>query len=108
MWILFFTIWILGVAAFYILDGWFDYQMDEVPQLFFFAAISWFVWIWFVIPGILAWKAHEALKEKKKKFVEKKEKELKIRVAAEKELEKIQEDLDIEIIQKEAEKSMRA
>lgn len=90
------TVWILGMIVFYILDGWFDYGIKEDEIGFgVFCAITWPLWIGFVVPGILAGKAHDALKEKKKFLQEKKEKENKIRVAQEKEIEKIQEELDL-------------
>lgn len=88
------AVWILGMIVYYILDGWFDYNFDEDETgVFIFTAIIWPIWIWFVIPGILAGKAHDALKEKKKRLEEQKENEKKVRVAQEKELEKIEADL---------------
>lgn len=88
-------LWILGMIVYYILDGWFDYSFkDDETGLFIFTAIIWPIWIWFVIPGILAGKAHDALKEKKKIYLEKKEAQQKIRVAQEKEIEKIEEELE--------------
>ena len=98
------ALWITGMIIFYILDGWFDYGFKEEDTGFFiFVAIIWPIWIWFVIPGILAGKAHDALKEKKRKHLEKKEKQVKIRIAAEKELEKIEAELE-QSLEAEAEK----
>ncbi len=92
------AVWIIGMVVYYILDGWFDYGFKEGDEGFaFFTAVIWPLWIWFVIPGILAGKAHDALKEKKKKYLERKEKETKIRIAQEKEIERIQEELDLSL-----------
>ncbi len=88
------AVWILGAVVYYILDGWFDYGFKNEAGLFFFIAIIWPIWVWFVIPGIMAGKAHDALKEKKKIYLEKKEAQQKIRVAQEKEIEKIEEELE--------------
>ena len=89
------TIWVLGMIIYYILDGWFDYGFNgEDTQFFIFTATIWPLWIWFVIPGILVGKAHDALKKKKQKYIEKQDAQKKIRVAAEKELEKIEAELD--------------
>lgn len=96
------AIWILGAIIYYILDGWFDYGFgDDEAGAFFAIAMIWPIWIWFVIPGILAGKAHDALKEKKKKYKEKEEKLARIRVAQEKEIEKIEAELE-ESFQQEA------
>lgn len=98
------TVWILGMLVYYILDGWFDYGFkDEDTGFFIFTATIWPLWIWFVIPGILAGKAHDALKDKKKLYVAKQEAQKKLRVAAEKELEKIEAELDL-YVEEEAEK----
>jgi hypothetical protein len=89
------SLWILGMIVFYILDGWFDYGIKEDEMSFgVFCAATWPIWIWFVIPGILAGKAHDALKAKKKKIKEKEAKLAKIRIAQEKEIEKIEAELE--------------
>jgi hypothetical protein len=88
------AVWIIGAVVFYILDGWFDYQFENDAGLFCFIAAIWPIWIWFVIPGILAGKAHDSLKEKKRIYLEKKEALQKIRVAQEKEIETIEEELE--------------
>jgi biopolymer transport protein ExbB/TolQ len=94
------AVWILGMIVYYILDGWFDYGFKEEDTGFFiFTAVIWPIWIWFVIPGILAGKAHDALKAVRLKREEQKEKEKKIRIAQEKEIEKIEADLTHEFNQ---------
>lgn len=89
------AIWILGMIVFYILDGWFDYGFKEGETgLVIFIAIIWPLWIGFFIPGMLAHKAHEVLKAKKEKYNKEKEKLTQIRIAEEKEIEKIEEELE--------------
>lgn len=102
------SIWVLGMIIYYILDGWFDYGFkDEDTGFFIFTALIWPIWIWFVIPGIFAGKAHDALKEKRKKHLKKLEAQNKIRVAAEKELQKIEEELDSVFEQEEEEEAVK-
>ncbi len=102
------SLWILGMIVFYILDGWFDYGIkDDEIGFGVFCAVTWPIWVWFVVPGIFAGKAHDVLKEKRKKYNEQKEKEKKIRIAQEKEIEKIEAELDASIAQ-ETEKISRA
>lgn len=98
-------LWITGMIVYYILDGWFDYGFKEEDVGFFiFIAVIWPLWIWFVIPGILAGRAHDALAEKRKKYLAKQEEQKKVRIAAEKELEKIEAEIE-DVLQQEAEKT---
>lgn len=85
------AIWLIGAIIFAALDGWFDYGLDDG---LIWASVFWFI----VVPLILPFVTYDYLH---KKFAEAKQRQKvriaaqeKIRVEAEKELEKIEAELD--------------
>jgi hypothetical protein len=97
-WIIVIT-WILGSIVFYAVDGYFDfgvrtketehyYSINFLPVATFF----WPITLWFVI----AIKLHKRMRSLRKFHDEKREAITKIRVAEEKQIEKIMAELDQE------------
>jgi MFS family permease len=85
------AVWLIGAIVFGALDGWFEYEFGE--------ALIWFSIFWFVVvPCALPFLASEFLHKKFSKAKERQKlriaSEEKIRVAAEKELEKIEDELE--------------
>lgn len=99
MWFLYgLGIWILGMFVFYILDGWLDYGFDKDQSgAFALTSATWPLWIWWYLPCYFAGKAHDTLKEKRIKRNKRIENEKKIRVAQQREIEKIEAELDLDI-----------
>lgn len=97
------SIWILGIVIFYISDGWFHYNfkqengVDETIGLWIVASITWPIWCIPALLRLVAIKAHDALLDKKTKIDNEKENKLKIRIAQEKETERVQKEIDKEI-----------
>jgi len=87
-----FILYIVGAITIYILDGWFNWSRDNDEEIKALCAL----WPLLVIfsPIILAETARDALKKAKAKKLAALEAEQKIRIAKEKEIEKISAELD--------------
>jgi hypothetical protein len=99
-------IWVLSAILFYVLDGWFDYGFNDDRAFFFWAAVTCIVWIWIAMPIVAVVWMHDSLKKKKGIYVERKNKELKMRIAQEKEVEEIQKELELSTIDKDRTQSV--
>ena len=117
MWILCgLGIWLLGILIFYLLDAWIDYDLvydadkydpsgfniidkkgDPIIALWILFSITWPMWVGFVVPGVLAKKLHDYIKNKKIQIDKQKENKLKIRIAQEKEVEQELAQIDKEL-----------
>ncbi len=86
-----FFFWLIGAIIFAALDGWFDYGLEEG---LFWASIFWFILVPLILPFVAYEFLHKKLKAAKDKQKIRIANEEKIRVAAEKELEKIEAELD--------------
>lgn len=96
-------IYISGAVITYTLDGWYDFcsgnEEDLMPMTFFWPLLV------LLSPLFLADVLRKKLKEVRQKKLEQEAKQEKIRVATEKELEKIEAELAAEFPQKDQEKS---
>lgn len=85
------TIWLLGAVGFAISDGWFEYKLESG---LFWVSIFWFLVLPICIPIMLAEHFHTKLRAAKEKQKIRIATEEKIRVDEQKELEKIEAELE--------------